>query len=183
VDATNDNFNIALPGGKVTLSATATVTDGDNDTATAPVSIDLGGNVSFDDDVPTVQVGTVNDGPITLVTQDAETIGAATDTASASFAAAFLAAVTPSYGADGPGTTVVSGYTLTVTDAASGLTSKGEAITLAKAGNDVVGSTAGAGEIFRISVDAAGTVTLTQTAEVDHLPEAVDATNDNFNIA
>ncbi|WP_269933382.1 beta strand repeat-containing protein, partial [Aminobacter sp. HY435] len=53
-DATNDNANIALASGKVTLSATATVTDGDNDTATTTVSVDLGGNISFDDDVPAV---------------------------------------------------------------------------------------------------------------------------------
>ncbi len=52
VDATNDNTNIALAAGKVQLSATATVTDGDNDTATTTVSADLGGNISFDDDVP-----------------------------------------------------------------------------------------------------------------------------------
>jgi Ca2+-binding RTX toxin-like protein len=38
----------------VTLSATATVTDGDNDTATATVTADLGGNISFDDDVPVI---------------------------------------------------------------------------------------------------------------------------------
>ncbi|MEQ6917661.1 type I secretion C-terminal target domain-containing protein, partial [Halomonas aquatica] len=40
--------------GLVTLSATATAVDSDNDTATTTVSVDLGGNVSFDDDVPTI---------------------------------------------------------------------------------------------------------------------------------
>ncbi|RRI03071.1 type I secretion C-terminal target domain-containing protein [Mesorhizobium tamadayense] len=182
VDATNDNFHIDLAAGKVTLSATATVTDGDHDTATSTVSADLGGNIGFDDDVPSLTVGTVADGGLTLVTQDAQTIGGASDTASASFAAAFLAAVTPSYGADGAGTTVISGYTLTVADATSGLTSQGEAITLTKVGNDIVGSTASHGEIFRIAVDASGTVTLTQSQQIDHLPEDVDATNDNFHI-
>ena len=182
VDATNDNFHIDLAAGKVTLSATATVTDGDNDTATSTVSADLGGNIGFDDHIPSLTVGTVADGGLTLVTQDAQTIGAASDTANASFAAAFLAAVTPSYGADGAGTTVISGYTLTVADAASGLTSQGEAITLTKVGNDVIGSTVSHGEIFRIAVDAAGTVTLTQSQQIDHLPEDVDATNDNFHI-
>ncbi|WP_192385141.1 DUF5801 repeats-in-toxin domain-containing protein [Mesorhizobium silamurunense] len=116
------------------------------------------------------------------MTQDAQTIGPASDTASASFAAAFLAAVTPSYGADGAGSTVISNYTLNVTNSASGLTSQGEAITLTKVGNDIVGSTASHGEIFRISVDATGTVTLTQSQQIDHLPESLDTTNNNAHI-
>ncbi|MBC8674485.1 hypothetical protein H2136_23840 [Aeromonas hydrophila] len=53
------------------------------------------------------------------------------------------------------------------------LTSNGLAITLTKVGSDIVGSTS-AGEVFRISVASNGTVTLTQSAELDHLPE--DAT-------
>ncbi|WP_429079007.1 DUF5801 repeats-in-toxin domain-containing protein, partial [Aeromonas hydrophila] len=110
--------------------------------------------------------------------QDAQTIGSASDTATGSFAAAFLAAAVPSYGADGPGTTTVSGYSLSVTDSNSGLTSNGLAITLTKVGSDIVGSTS-AGEVFRISVASNGTVTLTQSAELDHLPETVDNSNDN----
>ena len=185
VDATNDNTNIALANGLVTLSATATTTDGDNDTGTTTVSVDLGGNISFDDDVPSVTGGAVADGQITLTTQDAQTIGEASDTASAEFGAAFLAAAVPNYGADGAGTTVISGYALSITGGdgtASGLTSNGLAVTLSMSGGDVVGSTA-AGEVFRIAVDGDGTVTLTQSAELDHLPEDVDATNDNTNIA
>ncbi|WP_227656828.1 DUF5801 repeats-in-toxin domain-containing protein, partial [Aeromonas hydrophila] len=50
-------------------------------------------------------------------------------------------AAVPSYGADGPGTTTVSGYSLSVTDSNSGLTSNGLAITLTKVGSDIVGST------------------------------------------
>ncbi|WP_323903990.1 DUF5801 repeats-in-toxin domain-containing protein [Aeromonas hydrophila] len=160
------------------LSATVTVVDGDNDTATGTVSADLGGNISFEDDVPSVTINAVVDSGITLTTQDAQTIGSASDTATGSFAAAFLAAAVPSYGADGPGTTTVSGYSLSVTDSNSGLTSNGLAITLTKVGSDIVGSTS-AGEVFRISVASNGTVTLTQSAELDHLPEDVDNSNDN----
>ncbi|WP_429061196.1 DUF5801 repeats-in-toxin domain-containing protein [Aeromonas hydrophila] len=155
-----------------------TVVDGDNDTATGTVSADLGGNISFEDDVPSVTINAVADGGITLTTQDAQTIDAASDTATGSFAAAFLAAAVPSYGADGAGTTTVSGYSLSVTDSNSGLTSNGLAITLTKVGSDIVGSTT-AGEVFRISVASNGTVTLTQSAELDHLPEDVDNSNDN----
>ncbi|WP_420703506.1 DUF5801 repeats-in-toxin domain-containing protein [Aeromonas hydrophila] len=178
VDNSNDNNLISLANGKVLLSATVTVVDGDNDTATGTVSADLGGNISFEDDVPSVTINAVADGGITLTTQDAQTIGSASDTATGSFAAAFLAAVVPSYGADGPGTTTVSGYSLSVTDSNSGLTSNGLAITLTKVGSDIVGSTT-AGEVFRISVASNGTVTLTQSAELDHLPEDVDNSNDN----
>ncbi|WP_440892094.1 retention module-containing protein [Aeromonas dhakensis] len=178
VDNSNDNNLISLANGKVLLSATVTVVDGDNDTATGTVSADLGGNINFEDDVPSVTINAVADGGITLTTQDAQTIGAASDTATGSFAAAFLAAAVPNYGADGPGTTTVSGYSLSVTDSNSGLTSNGLAITLTKVGNDIVGSTT-AGEVFRISVASNGTVTLTQSAELDHLPEDVDNSNDN----
>ncbi|MBQ4666193.1 retention module-containing protein [Aeromonas hydrophila] len=178
VDNSNDNNLISLANGKVLLSATVTVVDGDNDTATGTVSADLGGNISFEDDVPSVTINAVVDSGITLTTQDAQTIGSASDTATGSFAAAFLAAAVPSYGADGPGTTTVSGYSLSVTDSNSGLTSNGLAITLTKVGNDIVGSTT-AGEVFRISVASNGTVTLTQSAELDHLPEDVDNSNDN----
>ncbi|WAF96412.1 retention module-containing protein [Aeromonas sp. BC14] len=178
VDNSNDNNLISLANGKVLLSATVTVVDGDNDTATGTVSADLGGNIRFEDDVPSVTINAVADSGITLTTQDAQTIGSASDTATGSFAAAFLAAAVPSYGADGPGTTTVSGYSLSVTDSSSGLTSNGLAITLTKVGSDIVGSTT-AGEVFRISVASNGTVTLTQSAELDHLPEDVDNSNDN----
>ncbi|WP_279484159.1 retention module-containing protein [Aeromonas dhakensis] len=178
VDNSNDNNLISLANGKVLLSATVTVVDGDNDTATGTVSADLGGNINFEDDVPSVTINAVADGGITLTTQDAQTIGAASDTATGSFAAAFLAAAVPNYGADGPGSTTVSGYSLSVTDSNSGLTSNGLAITLTKVGNDIVGSTTD-GEVFRISVASNGTVTLTQSAELDHLPEDVDNSNDN----
>ncbi|MGL5038475.1 MAG: DUF5801 repeats-in-toxin domain-containing protein, partial [Aeromonas sp.] len=167
------NGVISLAGSKVSLSATVTVVDGDNDIATGTVSADLGGNIRFEDDLPNVTFKAVVDGDIVLTTQDADTIGATvSDSASASFAAAFLAAAVPSYGADGPGTTTVSGYNLSVTDLNSGLTSDGLAITLTKVGSDIVGST-NVGEVFRISVASDGTVTLTQSAELDHLPQDV----------
>ncbi|MFM9248396.1 hypothetical protein ACKOUP_15010, partial [Legionella pneumophila] len=77
---------------------------------TASASLDLGGNVKFDDDGPSVTMAVSDNNAITLNTQDAETIGVP-DTDSASFAAAF--AVTPNYGADGAGTTVTT-YALSV---------------------------------------------------------------------
>ncbi len=61
----NDNNLISLANGKVLLSATVTVVDGDNDTATGTVSADLGGNIRFEDDVPSVTINAVADGGIT----------------------------------------------------------------------------------------------------------------------
>ena len=128
-----------------------------------------------------------------LTTQDAETDGVPTaeDTASASFASTFLAAAVPVYGADGPGTTVISNYVLSLvgpTD--SGLNSNNVPINLYNVGGVIVGSTAPVAPptatdpsvVFSIAVDSAGLVTLTQYAEIDHLPEDVDAINDNANI-
>ncbi|MBC8674495.1 hypothetical protein H2136_23890 [Aeromonas hydrophila] len=69
------------------------------------------------------------------------------------------------------------GYSLSVTDSNSGLTSNGWP-SPDQGGSDIVGSTS-AGEVFRISVASNGTVTLTQSAELDHLPEDVDNSNDN----
>ncbi|WP_233422802.1 retention module-containing protein [Aeromonas dhakensis] len=177
-DTSNADDSVALTVGQGVLTLVQTVTDADGDRASA--AVDLGANsvFRFEDDGPSVTINAVADGGITLTTQDAQTIGAASDTATGSFAAAFLAAAVPNYGAAGAGTTTVSGYSLSVTDSNSGLTSNGLAITLTKVGNDIVGSTTD-GEVFRISVASNGTVTLTQSAELDHLPEDVDNSNDN----
>ena len=42
--------------GLVSLTAPATITDGDGDTATDSAIIDLGGNIRFADDGPTINV-------------------------------------------------------------------------------------------------------------------------------
>lgn len=148
------------------ITLTATITDGDGDTASAQLQI--GNAFSFKDDGPSVNVGAVDATGLTLITQDADTPGAAFDTASANFAAAFLNAVTPGYGADGAGSSTVSGYTLTVTSSDSGLTSGGLPITLTQLPNgDIAGSTS-TGEVFRLSIDGAGNLTLTQSVQVDH---------------
>ncbi|MFM9191185.1 DUF5801 repeats-in-toxin domain-containing protein, partial [Legionella pneumophila] len=117
---------------------------------------------------------------ITLNTQDADTIGAASDSDSASFAAAF--AVTPNYGADGAGTTVTT-YALSVSAQGvdSGLDNNGNNIYLYNIAGSVVGSTSATqagittgNTIFSLDVNSSsGVVTLTQHQEVDHgLPGA-----------
>ncbi len=139
---------------------------------------DISGGGDRDYDDVNIGVTWTSNLPV-LTTQDADTIGTDTDTASTSFASMFSIASNP--GADGLGSSSTS-YTLSITDPDSGLTSAGKPITLAMDGDDIVGSTTD-GEVFRISVDDAGLVTLSQSTQVDHLPEDVDAVNDNYLIA
>ncbi|WP_412754953.1 DUF5801 repeats-in-toxin domain-containing protein, partial [Legionella donaldsonii] len=82
---------ISLNTGLVGLTGQATITDGDGDTSTDSKVLDLGGNVVFDDDGPSISVTATDGNLILLNTQDAQTIGAASDVATASFAAAFTA--------------------------------------------------------------------------------------------
>ncbi|MGL5661440.1 MAG: retention module-containing protein, partial [Aeromonas sp.] len=117
------NDDETLPGVGIDFFGLLSATDGDGD----PLQGGFAAGsfvINVQDDVPKIALKAVVDGDIVLTTQDADTIGATvSDSASASFAAAFLAAAVPSYGADGPGTTTVSGYNLSVTDLNSGLTS------------------------------------------------------------
>nr|WP_061483856.1 enhanced entry virulence factor RtxA [Legionella pneumophila] len=175
-----DDQLASLGNNLVSLTATALVTDGDGDTATASESIDLGGNVRFADDGPSVTMAVSDNNAITLNTQDAETIGAVSDTDSASFASAF--AVTPSYGADGAGTTAITyGLSVSAQGVDSGLDNNGNNIYLYNIAGSVVGSTSATqagittvNTIFSLGVNSSsGVVTLTQHQEVDHgLPGA-----------
>ncbi|MFO3449969.1 DUF5801 repeats-in-toxin domain-containing protein, partial [Legionella pneumophila serogroup 1] len=175
-----DDQLAVLGNNLVSLTATALTTDGDGDTATASERIDLGGNVRFADDGPSVTMTVSDTNAITLNTQDAETIGALSDSDSASFATAF--AVTPNYGADGAGTTVTT-YALSVSAQGvdSGLDNNGNNIYLYNIAGSVVGSTSATqadittgNTIFSLGVNSSsGVVTLTQHQEVDHgLPGA-----------
>ncbi len=160
------------------VTATGAVTDGDGDSATITesVAMDLGGNIAFNDDVPTIS-DTVDSDSIKAVTDDANTKGADSDLDIANFAAVFENAF--EIGADdleaGAPVPVMSSdnYVLGVTNSASGLTHEGEAITLSLNGaGDVVGTTVTHGDVFTISVVntgvGAGDVTLTQIQEIDH---------------
>ncbi len=148
------------------VTLTATVTDGDGDSATAIA--DIGSSFVFRDDGPSIDAAVSDADTVMLVTQDADTVGPASDTAvsTANFGGAFSIA-SFSYGADGAGSTVWS-YALVVDNAVSGLSSDGVPVTLTLNGTVVEGR-AGADLIFTIATDAtSGVVTLTQFAEIDH---------------
>ncbi|MFM5208175.1 retention module-containing protein, partial [Aeromonas hydrophila] len=91
-DTTNADDSVALTLGQGVLTLVQTVTDADGDSASAAVDLGANGVFRFEDDGPSVTINAVADGGITLTTQDAQTIDAASDTATGSFAAAFLAA-------------------------------------------------------------------------------------------
>ncbi|RUR69357.1 hypothetical protein EJP67_20065 [Variovorax guangxiensis] len=163
----------------ITLTNAVTLTDRDADTASDSKLLNIGANIKFDDDGPSIVLATPTDTTL-LNTQDAQTIAAATDSATQDFSSAF--GVTSSgYGADGAGTTV-STFALGVATQGglSGLTSEGAAIRLYLVSGNVIGSTAASAAgitagntIFDVAVSTTGSVTLQQFAEIDHaLPGA-----------
>ncbi|MDF0543046.1 DUF5801 repeats-in-toxin domain-containing protein [Sphingobium sp. H39-3-25] len=167
----------AFLAGADLITLTATITDVDGDSAKA--SIDIGGTLRFEDDAPAITAASNPDANILVTTQDADTIGAASDSDSANFSGAFSVA-TSSYRADGAGTTVWS-YALAFAGSLangtpSGLASNGVPINLFLDAGVIKGSTAGSlagvnagNTIFSIAVGSgSGIVTLTQFAEIDH---------------
>ncbi len=160
------------------IRVTATVTDHDGDSVDE--QFEIGSKIVFEDDGPTISITATSEAGVVLTTQDADTIGAATDTAisAANFSGVF--ATTSSYGADGGGSTTL-GYSLAVTGPVvsgrvdSNLDSQGASIYLYNVGGTIVGSTAltaGAiadgNKIFSVSVNGSGVVTLTQFQQIDH---------------
>jgi Mg-chelatase subunit ChlD len=155
-----NNVQIALANGKVSLSATATVTDGDNDQATTGISADLGGNIRFDDDIPSISVKATAVPVLTVDETDLLT------NMTANFAGNFTGA----YGADGAGTTT---YSLGFTAGPTGLvdTESGQSVVLSLNGGVLEGRTSVSNVlVFSVSADGAGNVTLDQVRAVVHSP-------------
>ncbi|WP_457155879.1 DUF5801 repeats-in-toxin domain-containing protein, partial [Mesorhizobium sp. P5_C1] len=135
----------------VTLTATITDKDGDHQSAT----LNIGSNLTFLDDGPSISAP----GASASLTVDETDL---TTNATASFASAF----TSSYGADGAGTTT---YALGFNAGATGLvdTASGQAVVLSLEAGQVVGRAGVGGVIvFTVSTDASGNVTLDQQRAV-----------------
>ncbi|WP_374383083.1 DUF5801 repeats-in-toxin domain-containing protein [Dongia sp.] len=156
-----------LPNGLVALTGTLTIVDGDGDIASDSKTIDLGGNVGFKDDGPSLSA--IGNEPTLMV--DESDLG--TDDKQ-SFAGVFV----PDYGADGAGS--VGNYVLGIKEpgAVSGLvdTATGNSVFLfliggqvvGKAGADAAAALASGPVVFTVSVDSAGNVTLDQQRAVVH---------------
>ncbi|MBN8843528.1 MAG: VCBS domain-containing protein [Sphingomonadales bacterium] len=166
-DASNPNDSVTLSPTLIRL--TATITDGDGDHASATALV--GAALVFKDDGPSISAANVDTNSITLTTQDADTRGAAFDTATADLSGAFSVSMVQ-FGADGPAGTGLAtwSYSLALGSAVAttALFSNGVPVTLSLVSGEIVGS-AGGTPIFSIAVNAAtGIVTLTQFAEIDH---------------
>ncbi|MGY4291885.1 NAD(P)H-flavin reductase [Bradyrhizobium sp. LM2.7] len=166
------NESISLDSVSNLVTLVATITDADGDTASA--SMDLGRQIAFLDDGPSLTV-TASVAADALVVDETNLAVDAT----ANFADNF--AVSSNYGADGAGTTS-SAYALTIKSvgADSGLidVATGQHIYLYTDGADVVGRVGSGGSPdasgtidFRVSVDASGNVTLDQIHALAH-PDA-----------
>jgi T1SS-143 domain-containing protein len=172
----NNGDEAGIGSGKIEIKVE--ITDGDGDHADA--STDLGKLIKFEDDGPKVTLSTNAIGT-TVITQDADTIGSNTDTATGNFAGAFSAST--DFGSDGAASSgsVSWSYALdniAAQGASSGLTKDGAAIRIFDINGVIYGSTATGGNpsdtsiinnaVFKITVNSSGTVTLTQYAEIDH---------------
>ena len=181
-----------LGSGLVTLTGSATITDFDGDTATDSAVVDLGGNVRFADDGPTIDV-TAGDGRCRSADDAGRADGRRPDqrdtaVSTANFGGVF-AIGSSATGADGAGLPAAAlSYALDVVSYGgvngvdSNLDSHGASIFLHEIGGVIAGSTealtanVNAGNtIFSIAVNGTGVVTLTQFAQIDH-PIADDPT-------
>ena len=186
-NTSNPNDSAGLAADNL-ITLTATITDGDGDTASATANI--GQNLTFLDDGPSViaaangaalvindetatssQASTINTGAI--VKGDDPNVGG---TGAISIATSGSAVVTasPVYGADGAAASNALSYALSVTNAASGLTvTDGSAINLVNVGGVIVGQVGGGtfnGQAaFAIAIDpATGIVRVEQYLSLNH---------------
>ncbi|WP_249684651.1 DUF5801 repeats-in-toxin domain-containing protein [Pseudomonas sp. RC2C2] len=153
-DTTNPDDSTSLTSDNL-VTLTATKTDGDGDSVQA--TLNIGQNLVFKDDGPSIN--TTGTEPILTVD---ETVLATN--ATQNFAANFSS----TFGADGAGTLT---YALGVVAGASGLTdtASGEAVNLSLNGGVVEGRTATTNQlVFTVSVAANGDVTLDQLRAVVH---------------
>ena len=164
----DDQFAV-LNTGLVNLTASATVTDSDGDTETGTAVVDLGGNIQFTDDGPSV-----NSAANALVQLDDENLafgipGGTGDNTNATPVAA-TGTLNGAFGADGPGSfqfgsvSSIVDYGITINLLASTLPTT---LVLTQNGTDVL----------QIELNnTTGAYTVTQLAAIDH-PAGLDENN------
>jgi VCBS repeat-containing protein len=152
---------VELAANLVELRGTATIVDRDGDSISDIVAVDLGGNIRFADDGPSITAGGTAS---TLAVDESDFATNATVNLSGLFTG------TTDFGADGPGAVT---YELGVTAGASGLIDSltGEAVILSIEGGVVFGRTS-MHEVFRISVAPGGLVTFNQSRAILHTPDS-----------
>ncbi|MFC4296098.1 Ig-like domain-containing protein [Novosphingobium tardum] len=173
-----------LANGHITLTASATITDRDGDTATDSETIDLGGNICFADDGPSL----TNVAAGAAVSVDETTAGAnfAGGPISATSLTSAITATT-AFGADGQALTGATTYGLTINGGGTTLlkTAIGDfPITLVQtSATTITGQYNGTTTAFTVSIGSDGKVTLTQNVALEHntdgnTPAAYDDTLD-----
>jgi VCBS repeat-containing protein len=152
---------VELAANLVELRGTATIVDRDGDSISDTVAVDLGGNIRFADDGPSITAGGTAS---TLTVDESDFATNATVNLSGLFTA------TTEFGADGPGTVA---YELGITAGPSGLIDSltGESVILSIEGGVIFGRTS-THEVFRISVAPGGLVTFDQSRAIMHTPDS-----------
>jgi len=168
-----EDQGISLTDGSITLTRSETVVDRDGDSVTGSASVQIGANLHFLDDGPTIGIADRGEPSLTVDETDLGT------NATASFAANFGA----NFGADGPAASGSITYALGINPGSTGLVdvATGQAIVLVNNAGVIeghVGNAAGA-VAFTVSVSAAGDVTLDQVRALSH----PDATNPDDSVS
>jgi len=163
----SNDISTTIADNLITLTKTDTLTDNDGDVASDSASINIGSNISFLDDGPSIEVNTTSTTEPTIQVDETDLT---TDT-TADFSASFKNTVDA--GADGQ-KTLTEVYTLSGTQSGyTGLTDTltGQAIILSENANgEVEGRTASSNDlVFTVSVDSStGVVTLDQDRAIKH---------------
>ncbi|MBX2826091.1 MAG: VCBS domain-containing protein, partial [Gammaproteobacteria bacterium] len=167
----------ALADDLVNLVGTATITDGDGDTDSETVSLDLGGNIKFADDGPSITNPTLG----SSVDLDETDAGSPAGFPISDTSVASILSYTGAFGADGAGTTA---FTIVVADSDSGLAvADGDyAITLEQTSATLITGTYNDGAdktAFTVQINGDGTVTLTQNVALEHLTDGSTPSDHN----
>jgi hypothetical protein len=180
-----DSQTVHLADGAVTLTGTATITDNDGDTASSTQVVNIGANLLFADDGPSLS----NVAAASSITIDETTAGDITGFPISATSGSAMITATAAFGADVPGSTA---YGLAL---ANGLASESTTITTSQGDHAVTlvqtdattltgQYTDGSGThtAFTLVMNSNGTVTYTQYVPLDHVTEgntalAYDDTN------
>ncbi len=176
-----------LANGLVTLTATATLTDRDLDVATDSETVDLGGNIRFADDGPTLTNVSLGTG-VQIDETNAMPGGYGVNGITAVSASAVITA-TAAFGADGPANAASLTYSLELASTATPLaTAVGDyPITLALVGTDTVEGRYNDGistkVAFRLVIGTDGKLTLTEFVPLEHNQDGLAPLhNDSLNL-
>ncbi|QUS39179.1 VWA domain-containing protein [Tardiphaga alba] len=176
---------VSLADGLVNLTRTVSVTDGDGDKATSSATVDLGGNIRFDDDGPKAT-------PTTSRSVDEDDLGTGNQNTNspgddgAAGPVSFIGTLGFSSGADAPATVGFGplGGTAVVDANGVAITSGGLALTyLWVSGTNTLyattdGTTAGAAFSIQVTNPSTGAYSFSLLTQLDHPGHDADGQND-----